>query len=396
MALTENLAVGPGDLVAVALPPGPEWLPTVRDLWEAGAAVLPVDHRLTARETSAIVDRARPTVVLDAAGPMINAEGARVAESTALCLATSGTGGAPKVVELSRSAVQFAVRSSIQMLEGQPDDPWLCCLPLAHVGGMLVLLRGVIGGAPVEILPRFDAGAIHQSPHVFAAVVPTMLHRLLEARVDLSHFRAILVGGADLQDATALRARETGARVVTTYGLTETCGGVAYDGRLFAETAVRFGPQGEIHVLGPSLMQGYRFDPQATAGAFTLDGWVRTGDAGELDEDGLLRVHGRLDDLILSGAERIWPQEVEAALQEHPLIVDVAVGAKADPEWGARVVAFVVPEPDSPAPTLQELRDFASDRIARFKAPRDVVFVEELPRTASGKLRRAALPSAPA
>ena len=100
MAVPENLAVGPGDLVAVGLPPGPEWLPIVRDLWDSGAAVLPIYHRMTRRETRAVVDRARPTVVLDAAGPMVNSEGARIEEATGLCLATSGTGGEPKVVEL--------------------------------------------------------------------------------------------------------------------------------------------------------------------------------------------------------------------------------------------------------------------------------------------------------
>jgi O-succinylbenzoic acid--CoA ligase len=390
--LSENLAVGPGDLVAVALPPGPEWLPIVRDLWEAGASVLPVDHRLTSAETRAILGRARPTVVVDAAGAMVYTEGARIDPSVGVCLATSGTVGEPKVVELSRDAVEAAVRCSIEALDGHEDDPWLCCLPLAHAGGMLVLLRGVVAGAPVEILRRFDLDAVAASPHVFTALVPTMVHRLLADGVDLSHFRAVLVGGAELDDATGEHAREAGARLVSTYGLTETAGGVAYDGVLFDGTAARFGPHGEIQIAGPTVMEGYRFDPQATAEAFTLDGYVRTGDAGELGEDGRLLVHGRLDDLILSGAEKIWPQEVEAALREHPDVIDVAVAGRPDPDWGARVIAFVVPEPDRPTPTVQELRDFASDRIARFKAPRDIVLVEELPRTPSGKLRRGLLP----
>jgi len=353
---------------------------------------MPVDHRLASGETQAILNLARPTIVLDAAGSMVYTEGARIDPAIGLCLATSGTGGEPKVVELSRTAVESAVRSSIEMLGGHADDPWLCCLPISHVGGMLVLLRGVIGGAPVEILRRFDPEAIAQSPHVFTAMVPTMVHRLLAEGADVSHFRAILVGGADLDEVEGARALEAGARVVSTYGLTETCGGVAYDGAFFDGTAVRFGPRNEIQIAGPTAMEGYRFDPRATADAFTLDGYVRTGDAGEIGEDGRLLVHGRLDDLILSGAEKIWPQEVEAALREHPHVVDVAVAGRPDPEWGARVIAFVVPEPDLPTPTVQELRDFASDRIARFKAPRDVVLVEELPRTSSGKLRRGLLP----
>jgi O-succinylbenzoic acid--CoA ligase len=387
-----NLQVGPGSLVAISMPPGPEWLPTVRALWADGAAVLPLDHRLPRTELRALLDRARPTVLLDGTSATVNPEGAPVAPSIGLLVATSGARGAQKVVELGREAVEVSVRTSIEMLGGHPDDPWLCCLPVAHIGGMLVLLRGAILSAPVEVLPRFDPAAVDGSPHVFTAVVPTMLHRLLLAGADLRHFRAILVGGAGISDATAERARAAGARVVTTYGLTETCGGIAYDGRLFPSTAVRFAADDEIQVSGPTLMEGYRFDGTATHHAFTLDGWLRTGDAGTLDDDGLLRVHGRLDDLILSGAERIWPREVEAALREHPRVVDVAVAGKPDPEWGERVVAYVVPHPDLPAPSLDELRDFASERIARYKAPRELVLLEELPRTSAGKLRRADLP----
>jgi len=383
--------VGPGDLVAVALPPGPDWLPVVRELWETGAALLPLDHRLTSRETRGVLDRARPALVVDAAGPMRIAEGLRVDPSVGACVATSGTAGAPKVAELTRVALEAAVRSSIDALGGHPDEPWLCCLPPAHVGGLLVLLRGVIGGSPVEIVPRFEVEALASSPHVFTSIVPTMLHRLLEAEADLAHFRAILVGGADVGDAEAARARERGAPIVTTYGLTETCGGVVYDGVPFAGTGIRFGPEQEIQLAGPTLMEGYRSDPSSTAAAFTLDGWLRTGDAGSLDDAGRLRVDGRLDEVIISGAEQIWPQEVEASLREHPLVLDVAVAGRPDAEWGARVVAYVVPEPDRAPPTTQELRDFASDRIARFKAPRDVVLVEELPRTVSGKIRRGEL-----
>jgi O-succinylbenzoic acid--CoA ligase len=221
--------------------------------------------------------------------------------------------------------------------------------------------------------------------------LPPRQHRLLAVGADLGRFRAILVGGADLRDATAEAARERGANVVTTYGLTETCGGIAYDGVLFPGSAARLGADDEIQLAGPTLMEGYLGDPSATAGAFTLDGWLRTGDAGTIDEDGRLRVHGRIDGCIRTGAEKVWPQEVEAALREHPKVAEVAVAGRSDPEWGAHVVAFVVPASLEDAPTLEELRDHAAERMARFKAPRELVLLAAMPRTPSGKIRRADL-----
>jgi O-succinylbenzoic acid--CoA ligase len=381
----------PGDLVAVALPPGPAWTGVLEDLWVSGAAILPLDPRLAAWETRAILDLARPGILLDADGTTVMTESEGVDPSVGLVLATSGTAGAPKAVELSRAAVEAAVRGSTRALGDGLDGTWLCCLPLAHVGGVLVLMRGLLTGAPVVVHGRFDPRAVAAADADHVSLVPTMLHRLLAVRADLSRFRTILVGGAGLEDATVRSARRRGARVVSTYGLTETCGGIAYDGRLFDGSAARIGPGDEVQLAGPTLMGGYRGDPPSTSAAFTLDGWLRTGDAGELDDDGRLRVHGRLDDCILTGAEKVWPQEVEAALREHPKVAELAVAGRADPEWGQHVVAFVVPvAPDDP-PTLEELRDHAAERMARFKMPRELVLLPALPRTPSGKIRRGEL-----
>jgi O-succinylbenzoic acid--CoA ligase len=185
------------------------------------------------------------------------------------------------------------------------------------------------------------------------------------------------------------RAEAADAPVVQTYGLTESCGGVIYDGVPFVGTEARVSG-GVIELRGPTLMTGYLDDPAATAAAFD-DGWLRTRDGGAIDADGRLEVFGRLDDVINSGGEKIWPQEVEAALATHPRVGDVAVGGSPDPEWGERVVAFVVPSDPNAPPTLDDLRDHAAASIARFKAPRELVLVDALPRTASGKLRRGAL-----
>lgn len=188
------------------------------------------------------------------------------------------------------------------------------------------------------------------------------------------------------------RAGAADAAVIETYGLTESCGGVVYDGRPLAGIEVRIDPGDQgIQLRGPTLMLGYRFDREGTAGAFTEDGWLRTFDAGLLDAEGRMRVLGRLDDLIKTGGERVWPDEVEHALRDHTKVADAAVAGRDDPEWGERVVAYVVPRDPSSPPTLEELRDHVSITLPRYKAPRELVLVDKLPRTVSGKVRRAAL-----
>ena len=377
--------------MGVALPQGPVWIPLLEATWGSGAAVLPLDPRLRPAELRAVVERANPGLVLDGEGATIRTDGRSVEPETAVAVATSGTAGMPKVVELSRSALEAAVDGSARALGSAPTDSWLCCLPVAHIGGLLVLLRAVIAGSPVQVHAAFDAAAVAAADVDHVSLVPTMLHRLLESGADLGRFRSLLVGGAELTEATVETALDRGARVVHTYGLTETCGGIAYDGRLFDRAAARLGAEDELQLAGPTLMRGYRGDPAATAAAFTLDGWLRTGDAGSIDGDGRVRVRGRLDERIRTGAETVWPQEVETALRGHPKIREVAVAGRPDPEWGEHVVAFVVPSLVDEPPTLEELRDHAAEALARFKAPRELVLLAELPRTASGKVRRAEL-----
>ncbi len=388
----ENAGLAAEDVVAVALPPARGWLELVREIWDAGAALFPVDLRFPPSEVLALVRSARPTVVLHAEGWERREDGVPADPGVALIVHTSGTAGAPKLVQFDRAAIDAAVAASALALEATARDPWLCCLPLAHVGGLLVLLRGVLLGAPVTVHPRFDPAAIAAEPDLaFTSVVPTMLLRLLGAGIDLARFRRILVGGAHLPADLRERAEATGATLVETYGLTETCGGVVYDGRPLPGVEMRIDANGGIELRGPMLTLGYRLDPVATQRAFTSDGWLRPGDAGSIDTEGRLHVVGRADDLINSGGEKIWPQEVEAALHPHPKVAEIAVGARPDPEWGQRVVAFVVPADPADPPTLAELRQAASQRLPRHKAPRELVLLPELPRTGPGKLRRSAL-----
>jgi O-succinylbenzoic acid--CoA ligase len=380
------------ELLVVDLPPGPPWLDLVRRLWVEQVPFLPLDHRLTDAEKRSIVDRARPTTIVDPGGETLLAGGAPIGPGVAVVVATSGVGGEPKLVELHRVAVAVAVRTSAARLGATPGAPWLSVLPPAHVGGLLVLLRGAILGAPVTVHDRFDPGRVVQDGEgaAFVSVVPTMVRRLIETGLGL-HGLTLLVGGDALDPDDAGAARSRGARIVTTYGLTETCGGFAYDGEPLDGMSVRLDPEGGIEVAGPTLMEGYRLDGAATGAAFTTDGWLRTRDLGSVDDDGRVYVWGRADDVIRTGAERVWPEEVERALAGHPEVADVAVAGAPDDEWGEHVVAFVVPRTLDRPPALEELRAHAADRLARFKLPREVRLVPSIPRTGSGKVRRARL-----
>jgi O-succinylbenzoic acid--CoA ligase len=229
------------------------------------------------------------------------------------------------------------------------------------------------------------------------SLIPTMLERLVRGGADLGGLGELLIGGARLDPALRDEAVRAGGKIVNTYGCTETCGGVVYDGRPFEGTRVRIASErpdspGPVEMSGPTVMQGYRFDPQATADAFASDGWLRTGDIGTIGPEGHLRIAGRADDAIRTGAETVWPLEVEQVLTRHPAVADAAVAGRPDPEWGESVVAWVVPiDPTSP-PSLDELREFCRDDLARYKAPRELRVVPQIPRTPNGKIRRRDLP----
>jgi o-succinylbenzoate---CoA ligase len=339
--------------------------------------VLPVDHRLSRDEQEALIARARPTAVFDGT-QFLRLDGEPVSEDIALVVGTSGSVAEPKAAELTHEALRAAVGSSAERLGVDAGDPWLCCLPVAHMGGMLVLLRGLLMGAEVEVQAHFDLAGLARSRAGCTSVVPTMVARIHAADVSLSRFKVVLVGGAAL---------DPGLRVpplVGTYGMTESCGGVVYDGRALDGVGVRIAEDSEIQLSGPTLMRGYRL---SSSQPFTADGWLRTRDAGVLS-DGVLEVLGRLDDVIVTGGEKVWPQEVEAVLRAHPSVADVAVVGRPDPEWGAVVTALVVPADVNEPPLLEALRAFCAERIAKFKAPRALEIRQALPRTSTGKIKR--------
>ena len=399
-----SLSIAPGELLAVDVPPGPAWVPLVHRLWSERTAFMPLDGRLPQSERRRLLDLARPALVLGAGGSTVYAGSVPIDREIAVVMATSGTGGAPRLVELSRNAVIAAVDGSRAALEHAGHDTGgglVGCLTPAHIGGLLVLFRAELHGLPLIVHERFDLDRLaHETPAGFSvSLVPAMVARLVRARVDLSRLGVLLVGGGALDPKLRAEAEALGGSLVETYGLTESCGGVVYDGVAFDGTEIRVGDGtsgrageiGRIELRGPTVMQGYRGDPGATGAAFDTRGWLRTGDAGSIDELGRLHVAGRIDDAIRTGAETVWPAEVERALASHPKIDEIAVGSRPHAEWGQQVVAFVVPRSIDDAPSLEELRDHVSERLARHKAPRELVLVHELPRTPNGKLRRGVL-----
>lgn len=306
------------------------------------------------------------------------AGGIGVRDDVAVVIATSGSTGAPKGVQLSASALRTSAAASLRRLGAAKGERWLCCLPPSHVSGLQVLVRSMLSDSEPIIHERFEPRAVLESGASHVSLVPTQLHRLVSMTADLSVFRTILLGGAAPRPGLLAEARALGARVVTTYGMSETCGGCVYDGRPLYKVDLKIGDEGRILVSGPVLFSGYRFGPPFDGG------WFTTSDLGELS-GGRLRVLGRADDVINTGGEKVVAAAVAAVLGGHPEVADVAVVGLPDAEWGQIVAAFVVPADPGRAPTLQQLRAYTTDRLPAYAAPRELRILSALPLLANGK-----------
>ncbi|MEV4568750.1 AMP-binding protein [Nonomuraea sp. NPDC049419] len=361
-------------LHAIVQPPGPALFAAIRAaLAGDGPAVLPL---VPGHEAPAI-EALRPTHV----GGVPRDDGAGVPDDVAVVISTSGSTGAPKGVLLSAAALRASATASLRRVGAVKGERWLCCLPVAHVSGLQVLVRALLSGSEPVIHPSFDPHAVLDSGADHVSMVPTQLHRLVEMGADLSVFRSIVLGGAAPRPGLLDRARELGARVVTTYGSSETSGGCVYDGRPLDGVDLKIGDDGLIRIAGPVLFSGYRFDrPPAP-----LDGgWFVTSDLGELD-GGRLRVLGRADDVINTGGEKVVAAAVTAVLAAHPEVADAAVIGVPDPEWGELVTAVIVPADPGAPPTLSQLRAFCRDRLPPHAAPRDLRLMSRLPLLPNGK-----------
>jgi malonyl-CoA/methylmalonyl-CoA synthetase len=327
------------------------------------------------------------------------------ASDTALLIYTSGTTGRPKGVPLTHGNLLAGATAIALAWRWQPDDRLLLALPLFHVHG---LGNGVIGslcaGASVMLRAGFDptdvaAGAQDGATLFFG--VPTMYQRLVRSgqAPALRAMRLLVCGSAPLPAELAREiASRTGQMPLERYGMSETMmlAGNPYDGERrpgtvgfpFPGVDLRLAEHGEVQVRGPNVIDGYLDRPEATAEAFTSDGWFRTGDIGEFDGDGYLRLVGRSKELIISGGYNVFPREVEEALATHPAVREVAVVGRASEQWGEEVTAVVVAADEV---TEDQLRGHARERLAPYKVPKRVEFVDELPRNALGKVVRGKL-----
>ena len=362
-------------LVALAIGGGDRFVTELQRAWDAGDAVLPVDQRLPAAAQESLIERMGASVVVDATGRHRRRGGWDVEADDALVMATSGSTGDPKGAVLTHAAIEANAMATSSALAVDPStDRWLACLPLAHVGGLAVVVRALLTDTPLEVHDGFDAAAVETAARqgtTLTSLVPTAL-----ARIDAAAFRAILLGGSAMP---AQRPPNT----VATYGMTETFSGVIYEGWPLEGVQLRIA-EGEVQLRCPMLLRCYRdgSDPR------TSDGWFPTGDAGALSEEGQLSVFGRVDDMITTGAEKVWPVAIERILAQLPAIADVVIVGRPDPEWGQAVTAVIVPTDHAQPPSLEALRDTVKAELPAYCAPRAIELVNELPQTPLGKTQR--------
>jgi O-succinylbenzoic acid--CoA ligase len=442
-----RLGVGAGDRVGLLLVNRPEFAEIVHALPRLGAVAVPLNCRLSAtetarqltdcsprllvydsaaRETVAVVRRRLPVPAASvdpdalAGDPVLDRVSAEPEagrapidlQSVHSIIYTSGSTGRPKGVLLTYGNLLWSAAGSAFNLGVHGDDRWLACLPFCHVGGLSILARSVIYGTTAVIHNGFDPArvdrALDEDRVTIVSMVANMLQRLLDTRGDRPYppwLRCVLLGGGPAPLALLQACRARRVPVVQTYGLTEAASQVTTlapndaarklgsAGKPLLGTEILLaaadgtvppGGIGEILVRGPTVSPGY-LDPADNARR--EGGRLRTGDLGRLDAEGFLYVMGRYDDMIITGGENVYPAEVEAVLQEHPAIAEACVFGVPDARWGAAVAASVRLRHGATAES-QALIEYVCGRLARFKAPRRVHFVEEFPRTPSGKIIR--------
>lgn len=418
--------LGPGDLVAVALPWSADSVALLHAIWRIGGAVLPVSLAWTGPErrsgiaaaggVARVIDSERAVAALARRAAGDGWARASVAPpgapgGLAARVLTSGSTGTPRAVPVSHGNLGASAAAVAERLGLLPADRWLTSLSLAHIGGLALLHRAAVVGCALVTERKFDAGrlarGISAGEITHAALVPVMLSRLLDGHPSLAappSLRCLLLGGAPLPAPLLRRALDCGLPIALTYGLTEATSQVATVppvrvpakpgtvGRPLSGVEVRIQParpagsgtgagrEGEIWVRGRTVPR-----------ELCVDGWLRTGDLGWKDGEGDLWITGRISERIITGGVTVSPAEVESVLLGHSAVREVAVFGAPDREWGERIVAMVVPEDPARPPDLPALLEYASPRLAPAKRPREVRIVAAIPRTPTGKPDRTRL-----
>ena len=370
-------------LIALDMPASQTFVDLVQRAWSNGDAVLPIDQRLRPAGKKMLLDAMAPSEIIDASFTASSLPNGRpMQDGDALVIASSGSTGAPKGIIHTHSSLLAGAQASASRLQLTSDDHWLVCIPVSHVGGFSVITRALHTGAALTLHPAFDAAAVEQA--LKDGVTHTSLVATALSRIDTSLFRTILLGGSSAPDNLP-------NNIITTYGMTETGGGVVYNGQPLDNVEIKI-VDAEIFLRCPMLMRAYRDDQTISE----EDGWYATGDIGEIDNNGKLSVHGRRSDMIITGGENVWPSVVENSLASHPIVNQVVVRGMPDTTWGQRVVAYVVlndSSQTSEVKLLSDLREHVKQTLPAFCAPQQIVVLAEIPRTSLGKVDVQALPS---
>jgi malonyl-CoA/methylmalonyl-CoA synthetase len=343
------------------------------------------------------------------------------ASDTAIIIYTSGTTGRPKGAEITHGNLKSNLEALHEAWGWQADDVLLHVLPIFHVHGLFVALHGALhAGATTLLLREFNAQKTLEllssgQCTVFMAV-PTIHKRLLDVpdaeQFDLSRVRLITSGSDRLPDEVFAGFQKTfGYTLLERYGMTETgmnCSNPFSGERRMGsvgmplpgvevrvvhsetEAVLPIGEIGDVQLRGPNVFKGYWKQPDKTSASFSADGWFKTGDLGYIEADGYLTLCGRSKDLIISGGLNIYPPEVERVLMEHPAVNACAVIGCLDSEWGEKVTAVVVLH-QTESVTGEELMRFCRGKLAPYKSPKSIVFMNELPRNAMGKVQKTEL-----
>ena len=359
------------ELVCLDLPLGDAFINRLKSAWDAGDAIFPLYQRLPPAARAEVLRVIQPTVIANSSGDT-RTEGNKVEDDDAVVIATSGTTGLAKGVVLTHQAIEASAKATSARLDITKDDCWFACLPPSHIGGLSVVLRSIIMGTKFITAPSFTVEAYNDAASKGATVVSlvsTAMHQ-----VDTSLYRTIVLGGAK---APIHRPSNS----VVTYGLTESGSGVVYNGIPLDEVEIEI-RDGIIFLRAPMLLRSYRDEKTPL-----VNRWLRTGDHGYIAADGLLHVEGREGDLIVTGGENVWPEQVETRLSAMTEVRDVCVAGVPDNKWGHAVHAFVVLNADMKL-SIEEVREWVKETLPAYSAPQALHVVDEIPRTALGKPQR--------